>query len=74
VPVLGANPIAAQVATQVGQVFTLPLVIAGIIFLVNAKPMGQYRAGALLNIGLAAAFVFSLIMSYVAVIGLRDFF
>jgi hypothetical protein len=74
VPVLGANPIIAQVATQVAQVFNLPLVTAGIIVLVNRKEMGAHRGGVLLNAGLAAALIFSLVMSYVAVIGLKDFF
>ena len=54
-PVLGANPIAAQIATQVANVFVLPLVIGGIIYLVNQKQiMGPHRAGVLLNVGLAA--------------------
>ncbi len=74
VPILGANPIVAQIATQVSQVFNLPLVVIGIIFLANRKEMGTHRAGTFLNIGLAAAFVFSLIMSYVAILGLKDFF
>ena len=74
VPILGANPILAQIATQVSQVFNLPLIIGGIIFLANSKAMGKYRAGVLLNIGMAAAFAFSIIMSYIAVIGLKDFF
>jgi manganese transport protein len=74
VPILGANPILAQIATQVSQVFILPLIVGGIIYLVNTKEMGDRRAGVLLNTGMAAAFVFSLVMSYIAVIGLRDFF
>ncbi len=74
VPIMGANPILAQIATQVSQVFNLPLVVIGIIFLANRKEMGVHRAGVLLNTGMAAAFIFSLIMSYVAVIGLKDFF
>ena len=37
VPIMGANPIVAQIATQVANVFVLPLVIGGIIYLVN-KP------------------------------------
>jgi Mn2+/Fe2+ NRAMP family transporter len=74
VPILGANPILAQIATQVAQVFSLPLVVGSIIFLVNMKDMGRHKAGVLLNLGLAAAFVFSLLMSYIAVLGLREFF
>ena len=74
VPVLGYNPIVAQITTQVAQVFSLPLVVGGIVFLINRKEMGIYKAGWLLNTGLAAAFVFSLVMSYIATVGLIGFF
>jgi len=73
VPVLGSNPIAAQIATQVAQVFVLPLVVGGILVLVNRRDlMGPHRAGLLLNAGLAAAMGFSLVMSYIAVRGLVE--
>ncbi len=72
VPIVGANPILAQIVTQVSQVFILPLVIAGIIFLVNSKEMGKYKAGILLNLGLITSFLFSCVMSYIAILGLRD--
>jgi len=74
VPVLGANPIAAQIVTQVANVFVLPLVIGGIIYLVNQKHMGRHRAGVLLNFGLVAAFVFSCIISYTGVLALKETF
>lgn len=75
VPVLGANPIAAQVATQVSQVFVLPLVVAVLMALVNRRSlMGEHRAGPLLNAGMAIALLFSLVMAYVAIRGLVDFF
>ncbi len=35
VPILGANPIVAQIATQVANVFVLPMVIGAIAYLVN---------------------------------------
>ena len=74
VPVLGANPIMAQIATQVANVFILPVVIAGIMVLINKKSlMGEYRAGILLNAGLSAAFVFSLFISYTGILGLYQF-
>ncbi|MEA1950848.1 MAG: divalent metal cation transporter, partial [Planctomycetota bacterium] len=73
VPVLGANPIAAQIATQVAGVFVLPLVIGGIIYLVNQKQaMGPHRAGVLLNVGLTAAFVFSCVISYTGLLVLLE--
>lgn len=71
VPALGANPIAAQVATQVAQVFILPLVIVVFLILSNRRDlMGERRAGMMMNIGMFTALVFSLIMSYAAVKGL----
>lgn len=75
VPVFGANPIAAQIATQVAQVFVLPIVITGILVLVNRRDlMGEHRAGVLMNTGLAAGLVFSLVMSYTGMKGLVDYF
>lgn len=71
VPVLGANPIAAQIATQVSQVFILPLVVGVFLVLCNRRDlMGTQRVGMLLNIGMAAAFLFSLVMSYNAAVAL----
>ena len=75
VPILGTNPIAAQIATQVSQVFVLPLVIVSITLLVNHKGlMGDRKAGILLNVGLVASFIFSCMISYRAVLALIDFF
>ena len=73
VPVLGANPIAAQIATQVANVFVLPLVIGGIFYLLNQKDvMGAHKPGILFNIGLLLAFGFSLIISYIGFQALRE--
>jgi len=73
VPVMGANPIAAQIATQVSQVFVLPLVIGVFFVLVNKRSlMGEHRAGLLLNACMIVAFLFSLVMSFVAVKGLAE--
>ena len=73
VPILGANPIAAQIATQVAGVFVLPLVIAGILFLINRTDlMGKHQAGVGLNIGLVAALVFACVISYTGVIALME--
>ncbi|WP_339811717.1 Nramp family divalent metal transporter [uncultured Imperialibacter sp.] len=75
VPILGANPIAAQIATQVASVFVLPLVIGGIIYMINRKEvMGEHRAGWLLNTGLVLAFVFSCVISVIGFSALKDFF
>ena len=73
VPVIGANPIVAQIATQVANVFVLPLVVGAIIYLVNNKnDMGNKKAGILLNAGLVCAFIFSCFIAYNGVIALRE--
>jgi Mn2+/Fe2+ NRAMP family transporter len=73
VPILGANPIVAQIATQITGVFVLPLVIASIFFVVNRKEdMGEQKAGLLLNLGMITAFIFACIMSYTAVLAIRE--
>jgi manganese transport protein len=75
VPILGANPIVAQIATQVANVFVLPLAIGGVIYLVNqAKLMKEHKAGWLLNTALVLAFIFSCVISVVGFMALRDFF
>ena len=74
VPLLGANPILAQIATQVANVFILPVVIGGILILINRNSiMGEHKAGVLLNVALGAALIFSLIISYTGIIGLQNF-
>ena len=73
VPVLGSNPIAAQITTQVVNVFVLPIVVGGIIFLINnTRLMGQHKAGLLMNAGLITAFIFSCIISYTGVVALLN--
>ena len=75
VPILGANPIVAQIATQVANVFVLPLVIGGIIYIVNRRAiMKEHKAGWLLNTGMVLSFIFSCVMSYIGFLGLMDFF
>ncbi len=65
----------AQIITQVFNVFVLPVVVIGIIILVNRKSlMGEYRAGILLNIGLISAFIFSCLVSYTGIIALVEYF
>src|SRR5690606_26685230 len=74
VPVLGANPIIAQILTQVAAVFILPLVIACIFYLINQKDlMGKEKAGIWLNAGLIAAFIFACIISYTGALALGNY-
>jgi Mn2+/Fe2+ NRAMP family transporter len=69
IPVLGFNPIKGQILTQVFNVFVLPLVVAGIIVVINNKKlMGSHAAGYLLNTVLGLAFLFSVLISYNGVI------
>lgn len=73
VPVLGVNPINAQILTQVFNVFVLPLVIIGIMILINKKElMGENKAGLLLNIGMGTALLFACIISYNGIVAIMD--
>jgi Mn2+/Fe2+ NRAMP family transporter len=73
VPVLGVNPINAQILTQVFNVFVLPLVIIGMMILINKKElMGEHKAGILLNIGMGSALLFACIISYNGVVAIMD--
>lgn len=73
VPITGANPVQIQVLSQVFNVFVLPLVIAGMMILINNKMlMGKHKAGLILNLGMLLALIFSLIISYNGVLGILE--
>jgi Mn2+/Fe2+ NRAMP family transporter len=73
VPILGFNPIQAQIVTQIGGVFVLPLSIGAMIYLVNRKDlMGPYRAGWVLNMGLLMSFLFSIYITYTGYIAIAE--
>jgi Mn2+/Fe2+ NRAMP family transporter len=75
VPVFGANPIEMQILSQVFNVFVLPLVILGIILIVNNKKvMKGYKTSLYINTGLFAALFFSCIISYNGVLALFEYF
>ncbi|MEO9892840.1 divalent metal cation transporter [Aurantibacter sp.] len=75
VPVFGANPIEMQIVSQVFNVFVLPLVILGIILLINSKKiMREYKASIWLNLGLFAALFFSCVISFNGVVALIEYF
>ena len=75
VPIFGANPINAQILSQVFNVFVLPLVIISIIILLNRKElMGQYKASLIMNIGLVLSLVFACIVSYTGVVAIIESF
>lgn len=72
IPVLGFNPIKGQLLTQVFNVFVLPLVVAGMIAVINRKDlMGEHKAGYALNALLGFAFLFSVIISYNGILAIR---
>ena len=71
VPIFGANPINAQIFSQVFNVFVLPLVIISIIILSNkSELMGNHKASALLNIGMGSALIFACIISYTGAVAI----
>ena len=75
VPVFGANPIEMQIMSQVFNVFVLPLVIVGIMLLINNKKiMKEFKTSIWINLGLIAAFFFACVISYNGVIALFNYF
>ena len=75
VPVFGANPIEMQIISQVLNVFVLPLVIVGIMLLINNKKiMKEFKTSIWINLGLIAAFFFACVISYNGVIALFNYF
>ena len=73
VPVFGANPIQAQILTQVFNVFVLPLVIIGMLILINRRElMGAEKAGLGLNVGMVMALIFACIISYNGVVAILE--
>jgi len=73
-PAFGANPIEIQILSQVFNVFVLPLVIIGIIILVNHKKvMKEYKTSRFVNIGLFAALFFSCVISYNGIMALTEY-
>ena len=74
-PAFGANPIEIQILSQVFNVFVLPIVILGIILLLNKKKkLKDYKVGAAVAIGLYGALFFSLVISVNGVLALLDYF
>ncbi len=75
VPVFGSNPVEMQIVSQIFNVFVLPLVIIGIMLLINTKKlMKEYKTNVWINIGLSLAFIFSCVISYNGVMALFDYF
>ncbi|MDT0605462.1 NRAMP family divalent metal transporter [Croceitalea rosinachiae] len=74
VPIFGANPIEMQILSQVFNVFVLPLVIIGIILLINNKKMkSKHKTSSFINLSLFCALFFSCIISYNGILALINF-
>jgi Mn2+/Fe2+ NRAMP family transporter len=73
VPIFGGRPVVVMIASQAVSPIVMPLIIGIILYMLNSKQASTYRNARWLNAGLVVAFVFSLIVSYSAVIGLLDF-
>lgn len=75
VPVFGANPIEMQILSQVFNVFVLPIVVFGIILMVNNKKvMKGFKTSFGVNAGLFAALFFSCVISYNGILALMEYF
>jgi len=73
VPVFGGRPVWVMVGSQAFQAMLLPVITLPIIVLLNRKEiMGQRKAGLWLNAGLWATFIFALITTYAAILGLLE--
>lgn len=74
-PAFGANPIEIQILSQVFNVFVLPAVIIGIIFMINNKNiMKGYKTSLAINVGLITALFFSCVISYNGILALAEYF
>lgn len=74
VPVFGSNPVEMQIVSQIFNVFVLPLVVIGILFLINNKSlMKGYKTSIWINIALVLAFLFSCVISFNGVGALLEY-
>jgi Mn2+/Fe2+ NRAMP family transporter len=75
VPIFGANPIEIQILSQVINVFVLPMVIIGILLLINKTDFAKtYKTNIWVNIGLFLALIFSCIISYNGAVAVINYF
>lgn len=75
IPVFGANPINGQILSQVFNVFVLPLVIVGIVLIINGSSFKSvHKTKVWINVSLMAALLFSLVISYNGVKAIIEYF
>ena len=73
VPVFGGRPVIIMIASQAVSPVIMPLLIMLLFVQLNDKEYAaHYKNPMILNTGLIITFIFSLVMSYSAVIGLLD--
>jgi manganese transport protein len=73
VPVFGGRPVWIMIFSNAFQATILPIVTLAIIALLNSKKiMGEHRSGGWINIGLLATLAFSLVTSYIGVLGFLE--
>ena len=74
VPVFGGKPVILMIASQAVSPVVMPLLIILLFILLNDKKHAKiYKNPFILNFGLIVTFIFSLFISYSAVVGLLDF-
>ncbi len=71
VPVFGGRPVIIMIASQAISPVVMPLLIVILFVILNSRK--DYRNPLPLNIGLVVTFIFSLFISYSAILGLLDF-
>ncbi|PWL37798.1 iron transporter [Flagellimonas aquimarina] len=75
VPIFGANPIEMQIVSQVFNVFVLPLVIVGILLLLNNKKiMKEHHTSKWINMILILSLMFACLISYNGISALLNYF
>ena len=75
VPLFGARPVLVLILSQAFNVVILPATVGCILYLGNRSDlMGKHKHGLGLNLALIAIFLFSLIVGYMAFIGLLSRF
>ncbi|NPA37741.1 MAG: divalent metal cation transporter [Chlorobi bacterium] len=75
VPVFEFKPVFVMLVSQAFQVFLLPIVVLAIMYLINRKDlMKEFTPGKFMNLSLWIIFLFTLLISYQAVVGLFESF
>lgn len=75
VPIFKFKPVFAMIVSQAFQVFLLPIVVLAMMYLINRKDlMKGYKASLWLNVSFVLIVLFTLIISYQAVVGIIESF